>query len=158
MLIYQQKCKEASEAGKVDPVASNYIGECIFHIANKYSTKGKFFGYTNLWKEEMIYDGIENCIKYGLKNYNPQKYSNPFAYFTEIIHWSFIRRIKREKREQYKKLKIQLDNNLLVTLSSNKYKNNENETADHLIKDFEDKLSEEKNKRNIKKGIDLFVE
>lgn len=158
MLKYFQQCKEAKESNKQLPRANDYIGISIKHIATKYANKAKFFGYSNLWKEEMISDGIENCIKYGLNNYNPEKYSNPFAYFTEVIHFAFLRRIKREKKEQYKKLKSQQDNEHLVTLNSNKYKNNENEIADNMIKDFEHKMLDEKNKRNTKKGVELFLE
>lgn len=159
MLLYNQKVIENRNNLKPEPPASTYIGQSILFIANRYASKHKFFGYTNLWKEEMIADGIEDCIKYGLKNYDPLKFSNPFAYFTEIIHWAFVRRIKREKLEQYKKLKNQQSNELIVQLSSNSYKNTENEIADNLIKDFERKIGEEKKKRsNVKKGVELFSE
>lgn len=158
MVKYNKELTAAIEAGIEEPRANDYIGKAIVSIAQKYSNKSKFYGYTNLWKQEMVSDGIESCIKYGLKNYNPNKFSNPMAYFTEIIHWSFVRRIKREKKEQYKKLKNQQDNELLVKLSTNKYKNNENEIADHLIKDFEKKMEEDKSKRNVKKGVELFID
>ena len=158
MIKYQQSLRDCASQGKEEPRASDYIGKCILDIANRYSTKPKFYSYSKAWKDEMIPDGIENCIKYGLKNYNPEKFFNPLAYFTEIIHWSFVRRIKREKKEQYKKLKCQIDNELLEKLASNKYMSNENEIADHLIKDFEAKMIEDKKKRNVKKGIELFIE
>lgn len=158
MIKYQNSLKEAKDQGKPEPKANDYIGKSLVDIATRYANKGKFFMYSKGWHDEMILDGIENCIKYGLKNYNPEKYSNPLAYFTEIIHWSFIRRIKREKKEQYKKLKCQVENELLIKLNSNKYINAENEIADNLIKDFEIKMIEEKNKRNVKKGVELFID
>ena len=53
----------------------------------------------------MISDGIENCVQY-IHNFDPKKSSNPFAYFTQIIHYAFLRRIQREKRQLDIKNKI----------------------------------------------------
>ena len=47
----------------------------------------------------MISDGIENCLQY-LDNFNPEKSNNPFAYFTQIIYYAFVRRIQKEKNKQ----------------------------------------------------------
>ncbi len=48
---------------------------------------------------------IENCVQY-IHNFNPEKSQNPFAYFTQIIHYAFLRRIQREKRQLEIKNKI----------------------------------------------------
>ena len=53
----------------------------------------------------MICDGIENCVQY-IKNFDPEKSSNPFAYFTQIIHYAFLRRIQKEKRQMDIRTKI----------------------------------------------------
>jgi len=53
----------------------------------------------------MICDGIENCVQY-IKNFDPAKSSNPFAYFTQIIHYAFLRRIQKEKRQMDIRTKI----------------------------------------------------
>jgi DNA-directed RNA polymerase specialized sigma24 family protein len=58
----------------------------------------------------MISDGIENCLQY-LDNFNPAKSSNPFAYFTQIIYFAFIRRIQKEKKQVTIKHKLIMDNN-----------------------------------------------
>ena len=58
-----------------------------------------------MFKEDMISDGIENCVQY-IHNFNPEKSKNPFAYFTQIIHYAFLRRIQREKRQLEIKNKI----------------------------------------------------
>jgi DNA-directed RNA polymerase specialized sigma24 family protein len=58
-----------------------------------------------MFKEDMISDGIENCVQY-IHNFNPEKSQNPFAYFTQIIHYAFLRRIQREKRQLEIKNKI----------------------------------------------------
>jgi DNA-directed RNA polymerase specialized sigma24 family protein len=46
----------------------------------------------------MISDGIENCLQY-LDNFDGEKSNNPFAYFTQIIYYAFIRRIQKEKKQ-----------------------------------------------------------
>jgi DNA-directed RNA polymerase specialized sigma subunit len=51
-----------------------------------------------MFKEDMISDGLENCIEY-VTNFDPQKSSNPFAYFTQIIYFAFLRRIGKEKKQ-----------------------------------------------------------
>ena len=53
----------------------------------------------------MICDGIENCVQY-IHNFNPEKSSNPFAYFTQIIHYAFLRRIQKEKKQMEIRAKI----------------------------------------------------
>jgi hypothetical protein len=53
----------------------------------------------------MISDGIENCLQY-MSNFNPKKSNNPFAYFTQIIYYAFIRRIQKEKKQQDVKAKL----------------------------------------------------
>ena len=50
----------------------------------------------------MISDGIENCLQY-IHNFNPEKSNNPFAYFTQIIYYAFIRRIQKEKKQAHVK-------------------------------------------------------
>ena len=52
----------------------------------------------------MISDGIENCLQY-VHNFSPEKSQNPFAYFTQIIYFAFIRRIQKEKKHLYVKYK-----------------------------------------------------
>jgi len=58
----------------------------------------------------MISDGIENCLQY-LDNFNPAKSNNPFAYFTQIIYYAFVRRIQKEKKQTIIKHKLIMDNN-----------------------------------------------
>jgi DNA-directed RNA polymerase specialized sigma24 family protein len=50
----------------------------------------------------MISDGIENCLQY-IDNFDPSKSQNPFAYFTQIIYYAFLRRIQKEKKYLYTK-------------------------------------------------------
>ena len=78
------------------PQIPRYIGECFLKIANHLSYKPNFVNY--MFKDDMICDGIENCLQY-IDNFDPQKSSNPFAYFTQIIYFAFLRRIQREKKQ-----------------------------------------------------------
>ena len=96
VINYRAKCQRAEEAGEARPVIPRYIGECFLKIANHLSYKPNFVNY--MFREDMISDGIENCVQY-IKNFNPEKSSNPFAYFTQIIHYAFLRRIQKEKRQ-----------------------------------------------------------
>ena len=95
---YKQKVVEAQESGAEKPQVSNYIGECILKIATHLSYKPNFINYS--YKDDMILDGIENCIQY-IDNFDPTKSSNPFAYFTQIIFYAFLRRIAKEKKQSY---------------------------------------------------------
>jgi DNA-directed RNA polymerase specialized sigma subunit len=58
-----------------------------------------------MFREDMISDGIENCVQY-INNFDPEKSRNPFAYFTQIIHYAFLRRIQKEKKQMEIKNKI----------------------------------------------------
>ena len=58
-----------------------------------------------MFREDMICDGIENCLQY-IHNFNPEKSTNPFAYFTQIIYFAFLRRIQKEKKQLEIKSKI----------------------------------------------------
>lgn len=82
---------------------SDYIGECIQSIANGLANRPNFINYP--FRDEMISDGIENSLKY-INNFDPEKSTNPFAYFTQIIYYAFVRRIQREKKHLYTKYKL----------------------------------------------------
>ncbi len=102
MVDYKQSVIESETNDSKPPQVSRYIGECISQIARRLASKPNFSGY--LFKEEMIGDGIENCLQY-INNFNPEKYNNPFAYFTQIIWCAFLRRIEKEKKYLYTKYK-----------------------------------------------------
>lgn len=102
MIKYINEYNEAKEKGLQAPRVNNYIGECIWLIANRLSTNRNFIGYT--YRDEMIGDAIENCLRY-IHNFNPDKTHNPFAYFTQIMYYAFLRRIEKEKKQSYVKYK-----------------------------------------------------
>ena len=103
LVVFKAKCLAAKKAGEQRPQISNYIGECFLKIATHLSYKPNFVNY--MFREDMICDGIENCVQY-IENFNPEKSKNPFAYFTQIIYYAFLRRIQKEKRQLEIKNKI----------------------------------------------------
>ena len=100
---YKADVKSAEEAGDPKPRITNYLGECFVKIATHLSYKPNFVNY--MFREDMISDGIENCVQY-IHNFNPEKSTNPFAYFTQIIHYAFLRRIQKEKKQMEIREKI----------------------------------------------------
>ena len=103
MIDFRESVQLAVKNGDERPRVTPYIGECLMKIAVHLSHKPNFINYT--FKEEMISDGIENCLQY-IDNFNPEKSQNPFAYFTQIIYYAFLRRIQKEKKHLYTKYKL----------------------------------------------------
>jgi len=103
LVDFKAECKVAEENGEPKPRINNYIGECFLKIATHLSYKPNFVNY--MFREDMICDGIENCVQY-IHNFDPEKSRNPFAYFTQIIHYAFLRRIQKEKKQLDIKTKI----------------------------------------------------
>lgn len=100
---YSEAYRQAKKDGDELPIINEYIGTCIMKIAEKLSHRPNFMNYT--YREEMVGDGIENCLKY-VHNFNIKKTQNAFAYVTQIIYYAFLRRIKAEKKQQYIKYKL----------------------------------------------------
>ena len=96
LVIYRKKVHAAAEEDKPHPKVPDYIGECFLKIATHLSYRPNFVNY--MFREDMICDGIENCLQY-IDNFDPSKSTNPFAYFTQIIYYAFLRRIQKEKKQ-----------------------------------------------------------
>ena len=102
LINYRTEIELAEKIGEEKPPLPDYIGECFLLIAQRLSYRPNFINY--VFKDDMISDGIENCLQY-VHNFNPDKSQNPFAYFTQIIYYAFIRRIQKEKKHLYVKYK-----------------------------------------------------
>ena len=102
MTDYREKYLQAKGDEEELPVIPDYAGECFLKIAERLSHRPNFINYA--FREEMVSDGIENCVMYA-SNFNPEKSTNPFAYFTQIIYFAFLRRIEKEKKQLYIKYK-----------------------------------------------------
>lgn len=150
---------------RTKPSIPEYVGKCILLIATRLSLKPNFANYS--YREEMVSDGIENCISY-IDNFNPAKSTNPFAYFTQIIYYAFLRRIQKEKKQLYIKHKSFENSAILLQLLD------QGEVSDQdvanipqqldiddgvadFIKNFEDGI-EIKRKKRSKKNADPALE
>ena len=102
MSDYREKYLQAKDNDTELPIIPDYAGECFLKIAERLSHRPNFINYA--FREEMVSDGIENCVMYA-GNFNPEKSTNPFAYFTQIIYFAFLRRIEKEKKQLYIKYK-----------------------------------------------------
>ena len=161
-LIKYREDKEIAEIqGKPKPPIPRYIGECFLKIANHLSFKPNFVNY--MFKEDMISDGIENCLQY-IDNFNPDKSNNPFAYFTQIIWFAFLRRIQKEKKLLYVKYKMTENVNVMNMTSerqghdigsnfddSIKMSEWSSDYMSNFIKDFEETKRRKVKKRDEKK-------
>lgn len=109
LMDYQKAVRKAKRNKKEKPPIPNYIGECFMKIAEHLSYKPNFMNYS--FREEMVGDAVENCLMY-FENFDPNKTKNPFAYFTQIVFYAFLRRIAKENKNQYIKYKV-LENSVL---------------------------------------------
>ena len=164
LIDYRQRCEESIKNKKSEPPIPNYIGECFLKIADHLSRKPNFISYS--FRDEMIADGIENCIMY-FRNFNPDKSNNPFAYFTQIIYYAFLRRIQKEKKQLYVKYKSTEMIGILdefEMLESEDGSSRQFEMYDNIsefIETYEDSRAAKKAEKEAKKkpeGIEKFME
>ena len=87
LVQYKLDCKKAKENDEKRPQIPKYIGECFLDIATRFGYQGNYANYS--FKEDLISDAVENMSRYIL-NFDPEKSSNPFAYFTQIIHYASV--------------------------------------------------------------------
>jgi hypothetical protein len=147
LIEYKKQVDEAKEKGLEKPRVSNYIGECFLKIATHLSYKGNFINYT--FKDDMISDGIENCLT-AVEKFDPLRSTNPFAYYTQIIYFAFIRRIQKEKKQQVTKYKM-LENIDIEQLVAHSEDNEE--LVNHLMELARKQMDTvDPDRRNIKPG------
>ena len=159
---WKEKVKDAESLGEERPPVTDYIGECFLKIAQHLSFRPNFINYT--FKEEMIGDGIENCLQY-VNNFDPEKSKNPFSYFTQIIYYAFIRRIQKEKKQTHTKHKI-IEKSMMATFDQNPLDdtNYGNQYMDYLQKNMLPQDGQEvykansSKKKDIKKILENFYE
>ena len=150
LVEYKAAIAAAQEAGEPKPQIPKYVGECLMMIAQRLSNKPNFIGYA--YKEEMIADGIENCIRY-LDLFKPERSNNPFAYFTQTIKMAFVRRIKKEKRQLYLKMKATQNYQLTAQLNDPMFIPEDNDVVNSFIKDYEESIVKKKQKQGLEKAI-----
>lgn len=136
MKEWKDEVNEAENVGEPRPPVSNYIGDCFLKIAEHLSHKPNFINYP--YREEMVGDGIENCLMYA-HNFDPEKSKNPFSYFTQIIYYAFLRRIEKEKKQSYIKYKmLEQSDDIAVNkwFKSNYFEKDTKELSDTMSKHF----------------------
>lgn len=121
-------------------IANNKLGLMLLTIANNYTTKGNFIGYT--WKNDMVGDAMLTCLKY-LKNFKPERSSNAFAYVTQICKNSFKAHIKEQKKHSAIKDRCYKGYDKLIENDVEKFSNS---AIDYEI------LSTGKKKKNVRKN------
>ena len=147
MVEYKKSVNKAKRTKINKPLVPDYIGECFLKIANHLSYRPNFINYT--FRDDMISDGIENCLQY-LDNFNPEKSNNPFAYFTQIIYYAFIRRIQKEKKQVTIKQKLIMEHNYDdLTLQPGEDRDFKNQFTEFLQKNLPNE--EEAKKKPVKK-------
>jgi hypothetical protein len=152
--------KERKKINPNEPIP-NYIGECWMKIAEGLSHKPNFINYT--YREEMISDGIENCLMY-FNNFNPDKSNNPFAYFTQIIYYAFLRRIGKEKKQLYVKYKATEQFGILDEGEMLEYEDGTTQQFElydniaEFIENFETGIASKKKNGNKPKGLEKFMD
>ena len=159
LINYKESCIEAKKKSKPEPQIPNYIGECFLKIAEHLSRKPNFISYS--FRDEMIADGIENCLMY-FRNFDPDKSKNPFAYFTQIIYYAFLRRIMKEKKQLYVKYKATEQFGILDEFEM--YEDSEGnmrqfelyENISEFIQNYENARKEKKAKKAA--GLEKFVD
>ena len=165
MIEYKREYNKSKENNKELPQISEYLGSVFLKIAQRLSFRPNFINYA--FKNDMISDGIENCLHY-IHNFNPEKSNNPFAYFTQIIYYAFIRRIQKEKKQLYIKYKSmqnystapeymdqEKSNNNFISLSD--YENSDFKV---MVDDFVDTFEKSRKKKAVKKSesnLELFM-
>src|SRR5210317_1181723 len=149
MTAYKKEVDKAKRQKKDKPLVSDYIGSCFLKIANHLSYRPNFINYT--FRDDMISDGIENCLQY-LNNFNPEKSNNPFAYFTQIIYYAFIRRIQKEKKQVIIKQRMIAESNYDdMTLQPGEDRDFKNQFTEFLKKNMPQEEPPKKDKKLVKK-------
>ena len=165
---YREKYLQAKDNDEELPIIPDYAGECFLKIAERLSHRPNFINYA--FREEMVSDGIENCVMYA-SNFNPEKSANPFAYFTQIIYYAFLRRIEKEKKQLYIKYKTMEEHSSLedhvdmgemgqnetqsVSSGASPLTTDKRASIQEFIHAFEEKKRKKKKTREVNKDDDV---
>ena len=167
MIEYRKQYDICINNDKPPPQISEYLGSVFLKIAQRLSFRPNFINYA--FKDDMISDGIENCLHY-IYNFNPEKSNNPFAYFTQIIYFAFIRRIQKEKKQLYIKYKSM--QNYEISPEYIQYMDHDDDwgtiTTDHkqsdfrvmvdgFVDNFEKSKKKKQQKKEPKQTLELFM-
>lgn len=106
IVAWNKSCKEAQEQGKKIPIMTDIIGIQIEKMAEGLSHRYNFRNYTYI--DEMKSDAIYMACR-AIKNFDPEKSTNAFGYFTFVMWRAMTSRIKAEKKEHETKMSLLKD-------------------------------------------------
>ena len=95
---------------KADGAITNALAEMLITLTRRYALRPCFSNYT--YREDMISEALTNLCQNALK-FNPEKSSNPFAYYPTCIHSSFLQFLNVEKKHR------RIRDQLLVDIGEN---------------------------------------
>lgn len=72
----------------------------FFDLATNYAHIKSFRNYSYI--KDMVVEGYINCVIMARK-FDTDVYTNPFAYFTTVVHRNFLNFIAKEKKQQKRK-------------------------------------------------------
>ena len=130
-IVYKTEKAAGRTSSKEYKKAYEKIGLAIWQIANGLGKKPNFSRYP--FRDEMVSDAIENAVKY-MDNFDPTYRGgstlattknrpksgqiNPFAYFTQICYFAFIRRINNEKKILKMKARLIKESGIIDQMNS----------------------------------------
>ena len=163
MIQYKSEYDNAKKNEQDLPQISEYLGSVFLKIAQRLSFRPNFINYA--FKNDMISDGIENCLHY-IHNFNPERSNNPFAYFTQIIFYAFIRRIQKEKKQLYIKYKSMQNYDIIPSyMDIDKTSDVPNPVGDYknsdfriVVDEFVDTFEKSKKKKAVVKKTESKLE
>lgn len=151
LVAYKKDCRIAKKNKKPNPPIPSYIGECFSKIADNYSHRKEFIKYS--YRDEMVSDAVENCLLY-FGNFDPKITKNPFAYFSQVVYFAFLRRIEKEHKQQYIKYKYFSNYGVETTPDDDESKSPMSyENINEFIKRYEDKIEQKKLKTKNRKKV-----
>lgn len=90
---FLQDIKDYRHTGKV----STSLAEKLILLARRTGSHRSFRGYT--FNDDMVQAGVLQCLV-KLDCFDPDKGSNPFGYFTQIL-WNVFRQCLNSEKRQY---------------------------------------------------------
>lgn len=106
------------------------IGGYLIAMSERLASRYNFSNYT--YRDEFVQDGILRAVE-AFRSFDPNKSSNPFAYFTKVIYRTFIQRIKKEKSERQMRDELIMVNPIFVLQEGDDCQI----TRDQVIGDFQ---------------------
>lgn len=103
---FREECERNRKMGLPRPNIPQEIVDNIILISTHLAYRPNFSGYT--FRDDMVHAGIENCVRY-IENFDPAKSQNPFAYFTSVCWYAFVRLIKESKKQSIIKGKLMMN-------------------------------------------------